>query len=474
LSALIPADSLVAYVAKPYGWFEPAPGQTTTGPDDQPSAVNSIASIVAFLNASGLIPDEGQVFADIASSLPLLGRFEHALVLLDVSSRVVERKVQTDQIEELVKGLSLRLNKMQSAVIFRARNDRGLIVEQINRIVGRYTNSTVAKLSTHTIAGHTFQRLVDDRLPGWASWEWGSIGQFYVICFGEGSFSTVAETFAGKRPSLSADGWFTDALTTTQGQDSLAYWYIAMERLQSGLGTAAAKRMTRVTSALQADNLTHDLWTIGQEGRALRWYRCYRRDGQNVVRRYSDPSHFPPHHSGIIPDEARHVAVINVPTRWLVDNLPRGWLEAQSESNRTKWKRAWKRVEQEAGVDIGGSLIKHLGEYVVAFDFPPHPLHIPFALTLAIEIDDAKAVRRAIDALLTAWSQYLDERAELVGTTLVRVKVRRAEDGVWFLQAGILGPALKVTDGYIVMSWSPTALREAVRMIESKSRAGRQ
>ncbi len=393
-------------------------------------------------------------------------------MLLDVSSRVVERNAESDQIEDLVKGLSLRLNRLQTAVVFRANKDRGIIVEQLNRIVGRYTNKSLATLSTHTIAGCTFQRLTDQRLPVWASWEWGSIGQYFVIGFGEGSFASIAEVYAGERPSLTADSWFSQSLTTTQGKDALAFWYIALERLSASVGAAAARRMTGVTSALQADNLTHDLWAIGQDGRALRCYRCYRRNGRNVTRRYSDPGHFPAEHSRIIPDEAKHIAVINVPTRWLVDSLPRGWLAAQSESNRSKWVRAWKKVEQEAGIDIGGSLFSHLGEYIVAFDYPPHPLHIPFALTLAIEIDDPNAVRMAIDALLTAWGQYLDERAEIAGTTLVRIKVRHAGDGVWFLQAGILGPALKVTDRYIVLSWSPTALREAVRLIESKPRSG--
>jgi hypothetical protein len=98
----------------------------------------------------------------------------------------------------------------------------------------------------------------------------------------------------------------------------------------------------------------------------------------------------------------------------------------------------------------------------VLFDYPPHPLEIPFALTVAIEIDDPKAVRTAIDALLESWGRYLDERAERNKTTLVRLKVKRAEDGVWFLQAGILGPALKVTERYVVLSWSPEALRAAL------------
>ena len=85
----------------------------------------------------------------------------------------------------------------------------------------------------------------------------------------------------------------------------------------------------------------------------------------------------------------------------------------------------------------------------------------------AIEIDDQKPVKTAVDALLKAWGQYLDERAERSGTKLMRVKVRQdKKDGIWYLQAGILGPALKVTERYLVISWSPQALRDALQSIE--------
>ena len=74
----------------------------------------------------------------------------------------------------------------------------------------------------------------------------------------------------------------------------------------------------------------------------------------------------------------------------------------------------------------------------------------------------------ATDTLLATWSRYLDQRAQRKGTTLMRVKVKHDDDGVWYLQAGILGPALKVTDRYAVISWSPQALRDALKYIWRK------
>ena len=464
LMDLVPADSLIVYSAKPYERLLP-----TSRPDGQPTF--SIASIAAALNSAGLIPNEGQVFADIAGALPLFGQFEHAIVLLDVASRVVERKeATTSGPAEL--GPSLRLKRLQTAIIFRTGEQSAAVLQQLDRIIGRYTNQDMAELSTQKDGDVSFQRLVDERLPGWAIWEWGRLDEFYVVSFGEGAFMKVAQTHAGRTRRLADDAWFRSALAKTHGDRALVQGFFALSRLREGLGDAAQGRVARVADALHASDMTHDLWTIGQEGRALTWYRCYHRGGEDFVRTYSEPASYPPHHRRIVPDAARHIAIINAPTRWLVDNLPRAWIASQSEGNLRKWKRAWRTLEQETGIDIGGNLIEHLGQTIVIFDYPPHPLDIPFALTIAIEIKNQRAVRMATDALLGAWGQYLDDRAERNQTVLVRVNVKRDDDGVWYLQAGILGPALKVTDRYVVISWSPQALRDALKYIEARADKG--
>ena len=463
---LVPADSLIVYAAKPYGRL-----LATSRPDGQPTL--SLASIAAALNAAGLIPNEGQVFADIAGALPLFGRFEHAVVLLDVSSRIVEQSDAASQPADA--GPSLRLKSLQTAVIFRTGDESPVVLEQLNRIIGRYTNSDVGRLSSKTESRYSSQRLVDQRLPGWAIWEWGRLDEFFVVTFGEGAFQKIAQAHEGKVQRLGEDEWFRKALAKTHGDEALVEWFIAFSRLRDRMGDEAQGRVARVADALQATDMTHDLWTVGHEDRALTWFRCYRRQGEDFVRSYSDPANYPPQHRRIVPESARRMAIINVLTRWLVDNLPRAWVVAQSESNVRKWKRAWRSLEQDTGVDISGNLIEHLGQTVVIFDYPPHPLDIPFALTVAIEIKNRRAVQSATDTLLGAWGQYLDDRAERnqragrFETVLVRVKVKRDDDGVWYLQAGILGPALKVTDRYVVLSWSPQALRDALKYIEGQS-----
>jgi hypothetical protein len=407
---------------------------------------------------------------DVAAALPLLGEFEHAIVLLDVSSKVVRRP--TTQASTGPESVSLRLDQLQGAVILRAGGRQREVLELLNRVIGRYTNAEVASLERQSCAGFKFQQLADERLPGWAVWQWGRLDEFFVVTFGAGTFEEIARTYSRQTPNLGDDRWFASATVKTQGDRAFTQWFIALSKLEARLAPTAKGRQTRVFAALQADGMTHDLWTVGREGRALTWYRCYRRAEEDRLVKYSDPAAFPARHRRIVPDEAAHYAVIHVPVRWLVDNLPRAWVAAGSESRVQTWSRVWQRLEEETGIDIDGQLFSHLGEHIVIFDYPPHPLRVPFAWTVAFEIDDREPVEVALNAILSAWSRYLDERAMGQESSLVRVKVRHDRDGVWYLQAGILGPALKVVDGYVVVSWSPQALRDALKYIETPPKSG--
>ena len=460
ITSLVPANCIVVYTARPYSDWK----QGKASSEEASAGGSHLSAILTLLNASGLIPREGQVFTDIAARLPLLGRYEHALALLDVSSKVVRGKDG----DAGKTTNSLRLKSLQSAAIFRTGGENEDVLRHLNQVVGRYTNTDVAKLTTERVGKYAFQRLVDERLIGWAIWEWGTLGDFFVVTFGEGAFARIARAYSGSEQSLAEDAWFKFATIRAHGDRALVQWFISLSQLEKALADVAGARYQQATSAIGADKMTHDLWTIGMQGRAMSWYRCYRRDGKDVLRAYSDPDRHPAHLREIVPDAARRYAIINVPTRWLVDNLPAAWLKAQSERHVARLTGAWERLAQETGIDIGKNLIDHLGENVVIFDYPPHPLKVPIALTVAIEINDRKAVQTATDALLSAWGRYLDQRAERKGTTLVRMYVKRADDGVWYIQAGILGPSMKVTDRYLVISWSPAAVREAVAIIESR------
>ncbi|MCB9852969.1 MAG: hypothetical protein H6819_07725 [Phycisphaerales bacterium] len=453
VSDIVPQEALIAYMAVPYGRLDD-PEASTQPTDAQP--VSNIATILGFLNASGLIPDEGQIYADIASALPLLGRYEHAIVLLDASSKLVQRTDGSDE-----KG-PLRLKHLEAFIALRTGGNNVGILEHLNRIVGRYTNTAVAHLESQTASDFSYQRLVDSRLPDWAVWEWGEIGDDYVVCFGRGTFEKVAATHVGAAPSLSKDPWYARARANLVTERTLAHWFIGFDRLAKRLGEISQPRVDRVLARLEASDITRDMWVVGLHDRALSWSRVYQRNGDNVVRRYSDPAAYTAEMLGVIPDQARHYTILNVPSSWLVDNIPQAWIASGSEKSIRQWESIWNGLEAETGIDLSGYLSNNLGDHVILFDYPVHPLDIPFAMTIAIEIKNPRAVRPAIDAVMSAWGQYLEAIANKSTSRLSKVNVLRATDGIWYLQMGIFGPALKVTDRYVVVSWSPEALRQAL------------
>jgi len=164
---LVPADCIVVYTAMPYTDWVPASQPATTVPSRGGS---QLAAILGFLNASGLVPHQGQVYADIAARLPLLGRYEHAIVLLDVSSKLVRKHGPTPA----DRNISLRLKQLQSAVLFRTDGEDSDVLDHLNELVGRYTNSDVARLTVERAGRHAYHRLIDDRLIGWAIWGMGA------------------------------------------------------------------------------------------------------------------------------------------------------------------------------------------------------------------------------------------------------------------------------------------------------------
>ena len=255
ITDLVPADCIAMYTARPYSDWRPE----QPAPDNASAGGSQLTAILTFLNASGLIPREGQVFADIAARLPLLGRYEHALALLDVSSKVVRGKDK----DAGKTSNSLRLKSLQSAAIFRTGGENEDVLRHLNQVVGRYTNTDVAKLTTERVGKYAFQRLVDERLIGWAIWEWGTLGDFFVVTFGEGAFARIARAYSGSEQSLAEDAWFKFATIRAHGDRALVQWFISLSQLEKALADVAGARYQQATSAIGADKMTHDLWTIG-------------------------------------------------------------------------------------------------------------------------------------------------------------------------------------------------------------------
>ncbi len=446
LLSAIPADSVAVILGRPASTMSATQPASREGGDGHAT----LAAVLAVLNAAGALPVEGQVLADVVGCLPLLGAHEFALILLDVQGRAVPTTRPTTV-------RSVRLSRLRIALALRTQGHNEAVRAAVNRFIQRYTNNAVAVLAEREVFGERVQRLADERLPDWAVWEWGPAGDCFVVALGEGAWELVAGARRGSVPRLADVDWFREAHRQCAGRLATFQWCVDVEALQSRLSAAALHRVSAVLDALELSSIQRDYWAFGARGRMLECRRATVRDGRVQTAVYADGT-LTADAEAAIPPAARSCAVLRVDAGWLFERLPAAYVASQSPRRQASLRRFWERVETESGLDVDRIIRACLGDEMLVFNYPAHPLGIPLAATLAVPIRDPESLQSAVDALCGASARVMRRR----GSGLFRTSLRRAEDGVWYLQAGVAGPAWIVTERHLVMSWSPTALREAL------------
>jgi hypothetical protein len=102
--------------------------------------------------------------------------------------------------------------------------------------------------------------------------------------------------------------------------------------------------------------------------------------------------------------------------------------------------------------------MSRLGRYVVIHDYPRHAFRLPFMWTILTRIDrEPGVVRAAIDRLM----EILREDLASAGP----IRLVRDSDGIWHLQLGIEGPSLAVTERWIIIGFSPQAVRQNIALL---------
>ncbi len=447
----IPADAVVVLTGRPLRELESPTSAPSTGPAGGPDA--TIDAVLAVLSTSGVLSGQGQIFADIAGCLPLLARHEFALALLDISGTAPPSTSPT------ASQPSFRLEQLQAVLVLRTHGRNDAVLTTLNRIISRYTNDAVATLTTQPVGPYEVQRLRDRRAPDWAVCEWMTTDNLFIVTYGAGAMQHVVAAFSGDSAALAADPWFRSAQVRC---DALRGWVsitLNHRQAEQRLPDVTLARLRAVMGSFGNTGDDRELWIVGLDGREWTLRRICRRGLRDIFADYT------PHRAGDralrerIPAGAKHYAILRLPLRRLIENAAAAVLAAQRQTRADAMRRWWAATESDSGVDIDAEILPRLGNELILFDYPPHPLRVPFALTLAVPIREPERVRAAVDAACTAWSRYLQSKKS---SPLLAMSINRADDGLWFLQAGIVGPALKVTDRFIVLSWSPQALREAL------------
>jgi len=486
LLSAVPSDALFVHLVRGPDLFQ---GESTAGSSE--GANRQLARTLL----AGLAVDSAQRWGllsntsdslrhwldGIASAATAL-QFPHAVVVLDAAARA-----RSDGGHELA-GL-------HAAIILRTNGNNMPLVDRINHLLRSYTNREDTKLTEESDSARSRYRITDRRLPDWFCLEWGAVGDWYVVSVGKGAFLRIRSTIEGSGVSLATDQRCRNAWDRIGASRADLAWYLHVARLADPADAELAGKIRDVFAAFGMGDVRKAVAAVRVCDQVVEIDACLvRPDGEERIRlagarppgensRKEVPRHdtilsrrprlapcgrFDPNclrkagrfrpageeadRPSFIPDGALGYSIVQIAPGRLMHALRSAWLASRSEDGRESSLEFWRTVERRSGVSLDADIFARLGRYFVIHDYPPHPLHVPLLWTIAVPIErESEALREKLDRLFTYAS---GELARDDGWRL-----HRHDDGIWSLHLGIEGPAVYVGQEWVLISFSPVAVR---------------
>jgi len=444
LTDVVPDEALAAYFS--------------TGPKsgEQSSRFTSTVGVITFLagraQEMGLlstVDDCSRMWIDSFASIATVLDHPFAIALLDVDA-----KPRADGGYELA--------DLGAMLACRTAGSNQQIERRIQHVLSTYTNNDDTKLSSREGDGRSVFTLHDHRLPPWSSIRWGAVGDYYVVTVGEGTFERVAAAITDKARSLADDEWFRGAFARAGGGEAAVSGYLRFDGLTGRADTAFGPKVAGVQEALGMSGVGRAFWTARFDDRAVEVTSVRQRGGDNEVAHLASRRFLETVDKRIIPDEATGYAVIDCNPRRTVKGISEAYLATRSAQSRAATEALWNRLAEGAGVSIDADIMSLLGSPVVIHNHPKDALGLPLAWTILVRVSGDPALLKArIDRWLTNAQKALPPENLF--------QVRHDDDGVWYIQYGLMGPGLKVTDKWLVFSFSPQAVRQNVELLTQKA-----
>jgi hypothetical protein len=437
---VIPADHLLCWNGSPF--------PDTRPPGSGPSTPSALGTLLDLGTRMAGRPDDASTQLTLrgAEAISLLVRYPHAVALLDASARPLE----DNPAEQRVDGLKI-------IVAVRCGDDGDAFPRLVQKVVNEQTDAGFATLGEKTAGKWSYHELRDNRLPAWAVFGWGRIGDLFVWTLGEDVWRLAAATAAKAQPSAAIDPWVRKARSARP--NALVEILATHEAIRRRLDPVVHGRATEFFAEWGAADVERSLWSLGFERGAMFMQAHFLRGGETSTRVYAESREPPAGLRATIPDGARF-AVYRLPLGRMLQQLVSSLVVTREAEYRRLASGWWQKVEDEGGFSAERDLFGHLGETAVLHNFPPHPLRLPLAFTLLLEIrDEPQTVRKTLDAIGEAVAAFLEESA--AKSNRANLVTLQNDGEAWFLQIGpVSGVAWTVTDRFIVASWSPRALRE--------------
>ncbi len=441
LADVVPREAVAAYLADADG-----EGQENSGAGSSLGLATFVIDQAHRLGLLSGLDAECRAWFDALASLSVVFEHPHALTLLDVRAAVLEDGGH-------------RLAELHAVLVLQTHGKNSAVEGRIQHLLSTYTNSTESTLETEEREGGTVYTLRDRRMPDWAVLTWGAVGDRYVATIGEGSFKRAEEVLADRTRSLASDAWFQRAFNAAGGASAAIAVYARPGRLYEGADDLFVRKVDRVRRAMLAQNVERGLWTMAFVDRAVVARGYLRNDGVDQLRPLTTHELAGVPEGRLIPEAATGYALFDVEPQELCDTICEAYLAARSPETKQRLRGYWRDLQTKANVSISDDIIAHLGRGVAIHDSPRHPLRLPLAWTIVMPVaGDVAELRRNIDRLAGVW------RSELAETGAVRL--RKDADGIWYLFFGINGPAVGITDRWLVASFSPEAVRQNMAHLE--------
>ena len=468
---LIPAAMLVGALAAQAEAISPHVSQAVPGdcvaavfidpprPDAASGTIRTTLDFATFLadraqhfGLVSMLPDSVRIWLDALASVSVATKHPVALVLIDIEASPQDKGGH-------------RLAGLRAALIAHTRGDNDTIEQRIRHLLKTYTNSEKSLL---TLSEKTKPRrfdLRDQRLPDWASITWGRLGDYYVVAVGAGAFDEVARTLVKDSTSLMKDStslanqdWFRRACSTTEGRAAFLSLYVQFDALRKRADAPLAAKIEKVLAALRLTDVRRGLWSVRRDRRALEVVGLVRRNHQDERVPIAGARFLPHGGEEIIPPGATGYTAFRWRPKVALERIGAAYLASKSPSGRRSIRAFWEGVQSQSRVSIPDDIFANLGDTVVIHNYPRHVLGLPLAWTIWIPIKgDAETLRSSLDRLLLFASGKLAESGV--------VRIQRTPDRTWYLFAGLSGPALAVTDRWLVVSFSPTAVQQNLTLL---------
>ncbi len=412
------------------------------GDGSHASRLSRAAGFIATAHDMGLLsglPVKTGMILDALAAWPLIGRKPFAIVCTEVRAEPTEAGGH-------------KLSALRLALVLFDRAGDPLVTSGIQRFLNRYTNAEESFIRKEKTAQGAVYRLVDRRLPMWAAVEWGAFENHYIVGFGLDAWRDVAKP--ASPGSLADVPWVRQAMEQTNARKASGLLYCDVARLRERLGPGLGEVDRQVLHALQADRHDSVFWAWDSVGRAVWLNRYARVAGRDFTTKLAEPL-APEDEARMVPAEADWYSAFRWDGSATIGRISAAYLVSRSPENRRRVEEYWSSLAKVASLDFQQDLIDQLGDRIVVHNHPPHPLGVGLLSTFEFSVSGSTTrVSDLVERLFKEWSGAL--RRNFPGQL---PDLTRTDDGIWYLNFGLQGPAVAVTDGWIIVGPSPMAVR---------------